>query len=221
MKIELIPVLEIRPVLNDVTKPGEYPFWKHPSVWGQYQRTALIHEGYSIRLEPYLEGFPFYAIADLLEEDVTKIVLAHTEGLRTGQYKADEIITLDGGYILKENGGNKFFPQCCAELSDIFYWKSLANGIADHPHEGHPSPSIGIKKGTITFDFYEEWQGESFAPPPSEKSLQIKQSELKIAVEQAEAGLYEFAELLKKINSRLNLGIEAIDQMLIWGEPHN
>ncbi|MCG2615992.1 hypothetical protein LZZ85_16970 [Terrimonas sp. NA20] len=221
MKIDLIPVLHIRPSLNDIPAPAEHPFWEHTELWEQYTRKALIHEGYSIRMETYLTGFPFYSISSLLEEDVTKIVIEHTEGLRTGQFKTPDIISLDGGYVLKKNGKDKFFPQCCAELCDIHYWRSLAKGIVDQPHEGHPSPSVEIHKGIITFEFSEEGQGEHFSPPPAEKILQVEQSELQIAVKQAESDLHEFAELLKKINLRSNLGIANIDQMLIWGQtPH-
>lgn len=218
MKVELIPVLEIRPHLNEITPPGEHPFWQHTSVWDQYRRSALIHEGYSIRLEPYVKGFPFYAITSLLEEDVKKVASEHLEGFQKGEYLAEDVISLSGGYILKKDGENKSFPQCCGELSDIAYWESLANG-SDRFYIGeHPTASIKIKDGYILFDFSEGGYSEPFAPPPSERELLVTRSALHRAVAQAETELNEFALLLKKINLKSNWGLENIDRMLIWND---
>lgn len=218
MKVELIPVLEIHPHLNEITPPGEYPFWQHTSVWDQYRRSALIHEGYSIRLEPYVKGFPFYTISSLLEEDITKVASKHIDGFRKGDYPAEDVLSLSGGYILKKNGENKSFPQCCGELSDIAYWISLANGADRFNIEEHPTPSVQIKRDSIFFDFSEDAHGETFAPPPAEPVLEINRPALQRAVVQAETELNEFALLLKKINLKSNWGLENIDRVLIWND---
>jgi hypothetical protein len=218
MKIELIPVLEIIPILKESPPPAEHPFWQHTAVWDQYQRSALTHEGYSIRLEPYLKGFPFYAINSLLEEDVTKVVSEHIKEFQKGEYLAEELISLSGGYILKKDGENKSFPQCCGELSDIAYWISLANGDDRFYIEEHPTASIKMEKGYIFFDFSEGGYSEPFAPPPTERLLQIERSALQTAVTETETVLNEFALLLKKINLKSNWGLENIDRMLIWND---
>lgn len=220
MNIELIPVLDIIPQSNEITPPTEHPFWQHSEIWDQYQRDALTHDGFSSRLEPYRKGFPFYALTSMHEEDIAKVVNDHISGFLEGEFPAEEIISLNGGYILKQDNVDQFFPQCYGELADIGYWKSLASGSKKYPCQGSPAPSIYFEDDLINFDFFEDPQGEMFSPPPATSLLQISRRNLDTAVKQAEIILNDFGLILKKINQQSNYGLENIDRVLIWGNAY-
>ncbi len=44
------------------------------------------------------------------------------------------------GYVLKVNGKDVYFPQCCGDLSDIRYWEQLVTGDSPIQGNGHPLP---------------------------------------------------------------------------------
>jgi len=72
-------------------------------------------------LKPYLPGAPFFEISSITNENLKKVLSDHTEGFRKGEYERSDVTSLFGGYVLKVDGEDKYFPQCCGELSDIAY----------------------------------------------------------------------------------------------------
>ena len=48
--------------------------------------------------------------------------------MRAGKYEREQASALFGGYVLRIDGHDKYFPQCCGDLSDIHYWEKLTNG---------------------------------------------------------------------------------------------
>jgi hypothetical protein len=122
---------------------------------------------------------------------------------------------ISGGYVLKVDGQNKYFPQCCGELSDIKFWESISNS-KDSYHEEHPSPQIKFAGNNIMFDFSVRQFDEPFKPTPAEVSLTIDRVELKKAIEKVKIDLQVFEKRLNKINEDEKLDIAEIGGLLIW-----
>lgn len=189
MTIELIPVIEIG-----------------------YNDQSIIAAG----LIPYLEGFPFYRLADISVDNLTKLTIDHTRDMREGKYEREQACSFFGGYVLNVDGQDKYFPQCCGDLGDIHYWQNLSNK-QNFPNEGHPAPSVTFEKNNIIFDFTVGEFDEHFQPTPPETTLIIDSLALRNAVEKVKEQLIIFQSQLEQINETEHLNIENIGGLLIWG----
>jgi hypothetical protein len=185
MTIELIPVIEIGYDKQDST------------------------------LFPYLSGLKLFKLPEISDESLAKITISHTQEMRDGIYERAEACSFWGGYVLKIDGKDKYFPQCCGELSDIQYWAKISIGQHSY-HEEHPSPQIKFENDIIEFDFSVDESDEQFEPKPEEIKLSIDKYELQKAVEKAKEELLDFEKRLIKINETENLNIEDIGGLLIW-----
>jgi hypothetical protein len=194
MKVQLIPVLEIQ--LNTREECLSYP-------------EALV---------PYSDGLDFYRISDLTESNLGVVVAKHTAALRSAEYAREEASALFGGYVLKVNGVDVYFPQCCGDLSDIRYWEQLLTGKSPNPGNGHPAPVVVIKKDRVKLIFAIDQDDEKFEPAPAQNSVDIGREEVRVAVDEAKVELMNLAEKLKKINDDRSLGVKDIDKLLIWGD---
>lgn len=216
MTIELIPVLEIGYSDQEgVNIPYKYPYWENAPLWGVYRKECLKKAGFTDQLIPYLEGAPFYLLADISDEDLARLIVNHTQRFRKGEYEREESSPLFGGYVLRVNGQDKYFPQCCGDLSDIQYWRHLSLGN-NSPCEGHPSPVVEIENDKISLDFTVDEFDERFDPIPPETILTIERLALGKAVQNAEKQLVILEERLRHINAKENLHIERIEDLLIW-----
>ena len=164
---------------------------------------------------PYLQGASFAAMSELSDAALTELVLLHTEDLRAGKYSREEACALWGGFVLRIDGADSYFPQCCGELSDIQFWRNTAQGI-DSFREGHPVPLVTLTGDKIHFDFCVKENEEPFDPPPSELLLTIDKAALVHALPEAEAALQLLEKRLEKINTENNLQLENIGSLLIW-----
>ena len=115
---------------------------------------------------------------------------------------------------MRVDGQDKYFPQCCGELSDIKYWENISNGKNSY-HEEHPTPHIEFEGNNIVFDFSVDEFDEPFQPTPKELFLTIDRLQLKIAVEKAKTELQAFEQRLNKINEDEKLNIDNIGGLLI------
>lgn len=218
MLVELIPVIKIGSSDKDITPPNQYPYWENSDIWDEYYQECYKREGFKDIGLPYLRGSIFFKLTDISDDILTKLVAEHTQGMRNGEYTREEGYAFGGGYVLKVNGEDKYFPQCCAELSDINAWERTSNGQHAY-HEEHPTPEIIFKDNNVVFDFSrEEW--ELFEPTPPEMILTVDRLALKVAVEKAKAELYIFEERLNKINIETSFNIENIGGLLIWDNPN-
>ena len=216
MKLELIPVVEFGYNNQDVPKPEKYPYWEYPELWENYNSDSYKKAGFKDEFKPYLAGSSFYRLADITDSNLTKLVIDHTQDLRDGKFEREQACALFGGYVLRVDGQDKYFPQCCGDLADIQYWENLAHGKAKGFYAGHPEPQVKIQGDKITLDFTVGEFDEHFAPTPSENIIHFAIQSLKKAIETVKTELDTFEQRLEKINQDEKLNIDNIGGLLIW-----
>ncbi|XWW44934.1 hypothetical protein JYG30_19680 [Fibrella sp. USSR17] len=162
-----------------------------------------------------LAGTAFQKLVDITDQALTDIVKKHTHDLRAGQYGREQACALSGGYVLVIDQLPIFYPQCCGDLADIHYWRKVAQG-QDAYYEGHPAPQLDFKADFVEFDFSTTETDEPFMPTPPITSLKVNQATLHQAIERCLLTLNAFSQRLEQINQLEGLGIEQIDQLLVW-----
>lgn len=215
MTVELIPVIEIGYNNQEIPAPDKYPYWKYPELWDKYNSDSYKRAGLADDLKPYLAGSSFYRLSEITDNNLKKLITDHTQDLTDGKYEREQAGALFGGYVLRINGQDKYFPQCCGDLADIQYWERLSNGQNSY-YEGHPAPQTKFEDNNVIFNFSVGKYDEHFQPTPTEIILSIDRLELKSAVEKAKTDLYEFQKRLNKINIGNELNIDNIGRLLIW-----
>ncbi|MGI4864292.1 MAG: hypothetical protein ACRYFZ_10250 [Janthinobacterium lividum] len=213
--MELIPVIEIGYNNQGLTVPDKYPYWDNPEVWDAYHEESYQKAGFKDKFIPYLKGSSLYKFSDITDSNLAKLVIDQTQEMRDGKLERQQVSAFFGGYVLRVDEQDKYFPQCCGTLSDIVYWDKLANEQISS-YEGHPSPQIKFEGRNIIFDFSTDEFDEHFQPTPVENIFSIDRFELKKAVEKVKAELLIFEKRLKKINEKDRLGIDNIGAILIW-----
>lgn len=216
MIIELIPVIEIGYDNQDVPAPDKYPYWEYPELWDRYNSECSRRASFKDSLTPYLAGSRFYRLSDITHNRLTKLVIDHTQGTRDGEYGREQACALSGGYVLRIEGRNIYFPQCCGDLADIQYWRNLASGKEHSYCEGHPRPLVAIRDDTITLDFTVGEYDEHYAPTPSQTIVQIDIRSLAKAIETVILELDSFGQRLERVNQDEKLQIDNIAGLLIW-----
>ena len=216
MTIELIPVIEVGYNNQDVTAPEIYPYWDNSEVWDKYHEECYQKAGFKDKLTPYLKGSSFYNLSEIADNNLTKLTIDHTQEMRNGKYKRpQDTCTFFGGYVLRVDGQDKYFPQCCGELSDIKFWENISNGRSSY-HEEHPTPQLKFENDKIVFDFSTDEFDEPFQPTPTETILTVDRLELKKAFEKVQKELQIFEYRLNRINEDKKLNIDNIGGLLIW-----
>jgi hypothetical protein len=209
MTIELIPVIEIGYNNQEVQEPDKYPYWEHSVLWDKYHNDSYLIAGFKDRLTPYLSGSSFYRLTDISDENLKKLTVDHTQDLK------EQSCSFFGGYVLKIDGQDKLFPQCCGLLADINFWGKISQGQQSY-YEGHPAPQITFHDTLLIFDVTTNEFDEHFQPTPPTPIFKVDRTELIKAVEKVKDELKLFGLRLKKINEELTLGIKDIDNVLIW-----
>lgn len=218
MKVELIPVIEIGYCNQGVQVPDKYPYWNYSELWDKYNEECYKRAGFKDNFKPYLAGSSFYRFADISFDNLIKLTKDQTEEMRLGKYSREQACPFSGGYVLRIDGQDKYFPQCCGDLSDIQYWNRLVKERVNTFYQGHPEPQVKINGDTITFDFTVEEFDEHFSPTPSDNVISFDIPSLKQAIEFVMPDLEEFSNKLKQINIQENLRIDNIDRLLVWGD---
>jgi len=216
MTVELIPVIEIGYNNQDIPTPDKYPYWDYPELWDKYNSDSYKKAGFKDEIKPYLPGSSFYRLSEITDYNLTKIVIDHTQELRDGKYGREQASAFFGGYVLRIDGQDKYFPQCCGDLADIKYWENLASGKDQGFYAGHPEPQVKIQGDKITFDLTVGESDEHFAPTPSENLVHFDIPSLKKAIETAKTELDKCEQRLEKINQDEKLNIDNIGGLLIW-----
>lgn len=218
MNIELIPVLEITNYNQDFPIPLSGPYWEFPNEWGNYHLATNLLAGFSEHLKPYLFGSSFYKINDLTDSDILKLIHKNIDTVSEDEKLEldDLIMPFSGGFILKIDGIDKYFPQCCSDLSDFKIWEDLLDEEESYFYAGHPSPRIEKTKKTIIFDFLNSEIQEAYVPPIFEKQLDVDKGILKNAIEDTRKELNIFAQKLNRINKTEKLNISEIEKILIY-----
>ena len=212
MTLELIPVIEIGYNNQGIAVPNAYPYWDNPEIWDKYNEESYQKAGFLDKLIPYLKGSSFYRLSDISDDNLKKLTIEHTQELQ------EQSCSFFGGYVLKINGQDKLFPQCCGLLADIKFWDKISSGQESY-YEGHPAPRINFKASKIILDLAVEENDESFEPY-TDKKIILEKEELKKAVQIAKEQLKIFALRLEKINLEEKLGIIGIADVLIWDDTN-
>lgn len=215
MKVELIPVIKIEYNDHEIIVPDKYPYWTYPEMWDIFNYKRFKKAGFQDDFKPYLPGSSFYRLNDISDKNLTKIIIDHTQNFREGKYQREQANSLNGGYVLKIDGKDKYYPQCCGELSDITYWERISNGQNSY-YEGHPTPLIKFENDRIVLDFSVTEFDEPFKPTPPENIISIEIFLLKRAVENVKKELKLFEERIININKDEKLFIKDIGGLLIY-----
>ncbi|MES2702411.1 MAG: hypothetical protein V4649_07220 [Bacteroidota bacterium] len=219
--VELVPVIELGHYDTGISAPKAGPFWKNSMEWDQFYTAYYAKAGFADPLPTYLPGSSFCRIEDLSDRNLQKLVKDHTKDMREGKYTREEASAFFGGYVLRLNENDKYFPQCCGDLSDIQYWQKLAYEGELTFYQGHPVPAISITSNRIIFDFTVDEFEEGFVPPVIERTIEVNQAELATAVEKVKKQLENFSNKLMAINLSESLGVSDIDNLLVWGDQVN
>lgn len=219
MTVELIPVIELGYHNQGIPSPNKYPYWDNAELWDKFNSDCYKKAGFKDEFTPYLPGSSFYRLTEITDKNMTKIIIDFTQDLRGRKYEKNQGCALFGGYILRIDGEEKLFPQCCGDLGDIYYWEILSNG-QDSYYGGHPAPQIKFQDNYIILDFTVDEFDESFEPIPPEIIVSIDRLELKKAVEKAKTDLQAFELKLNKINEDEKLNIDNIGRVLIWNNSY-
>ncbi len=210
MKIELIPVLKI----YYANLPFRHAEHYTPENRNKVQAASLKKAGFTADMQPYLSDTDLYRLVGLSDENLTRLVLDHIQKYRERAYEKSRTYPLLGGYVLRLDGRDQFFPQYNGDLSDIHFWKHLAAGRLTASN-GQPVPGIHFEKDNVVFTFDEET--EYYQPLEAESILKFSRSGLKFAVDGVYETLLVFQERIEQINIIENLDIKNIHELLIWG----
>jgi len=167
-----------------------------------------------------LAGTAFQKLVDIKDHELITLVKEHTRDLRAGKYEREQACTLSGGYVLVIDQRPIFYPQCCGDLADIYYWKKVAQGQNAY-YEGHPAPQLSFTVDSIEFDFSTTETDEPFVPTPPVTTLKISQADLCQAVERCLPDLNVFSQRLEQINQSERLRIDDIDGLLVWNSANH
>lgn len=219
--VELVPVIELSHYGTDIPAPNAGPFWENTAEWDQFYAACYAKAGFAEPFRMYLPGSSFCRIEDITDNNLQKLVKDHTKNMREGKYTREDVSAFSGGYVLRIDGNDKYFPQCCGDLSDIQYWQKLASDGEVSFYQGHPTPTVSTQNSHIIFDFTVGEFEESFVPPVTEKIIEVNQAELEAAVTRVKNLLADFGNKLIAINVNENLGVSHIDKLLVWGNDIN
>lgn len=219
MIIELIPVIEITNYDNDIPLPPNGPYWEYSEDWENYHRQTNVEAGYSKDLRSYSKGSSLYQINEISDADLLKLIQKAIDGQQSDDDLGieDLVSPFNGGYILKIDGINTYFPQCCSDLCDIEEWNDLLDEEENNFYMGHPSPRIKKDQNKITFDFLNSEIQENYCPPILADYLTVDKEKLAKAIQEAKKELDIFAKKLIKINGTENLNIPNIEKILVYG----
>lgn len=218
-KVELIPVIEITNYDQGIPIPSSGPYWEFPDEWESYHILGNLSVGFSEELKPYFKSSSFYRISDISDTDLLKVIRKEICIQQTQENKGVEDVTssFDGGYVLRIDHEDKYFPQCCGKLGDIEEWIGLLDEDCDYFYMGHSSPAIRQSSDKIILDFVNSEIQDGYVPPVLEETLEIERLELEATLVVVQGELDRFAERLKRMNTSENLNFPDIDRILIYG----
>lgn len=219
--IELVPVIELGYSNEGIRTPLKGPFWENPEEWDNFYSACYATAGFTDVFPVYLPGSSFCRLTDITDDNLVKLVKDHTKAMRHGEYDREQACPFFGGCVLRIDGHNKYFPQCCGDLSDIQYWQKLLMGREEPFYEGHPAPMVTVTEDKVIFDFNTNEFEEDFVPPVKDKEIVLDKIDLRNAVDTVIVQLRDFAQKLIAININERLGIRDIDNLLVWGDDTN
>ncbi|GAA4380573.1 hypothetical protein [Hymenobacter koreensis] len=164
-------------------------------------------------LVPFAPGLPFYRAATMELNHLKKVVADHLQGYIKGEYGADGIGSLWGGYVLRIDNTNVLFPQCCGELSDIIFWKHVALKNQNAYYNGHPGPVASFSEHEVILHCTDSY--ESFVPDTAAVT-RVPKTALAAAYTQAVQELEVLERLITQIGQHLAMPINNLAHLLIY-----
>lgn len=219
MQVQLIPLLEITNYGQNLESPGRGPGIEFHEEWDDYHAQSHAVAGFD-PMTPYLPGTSFFLLEKVSDANLLLIMkreLAEVESVVTEDPSlAPMSCVLQGGYLLRVDGQDVLFPQCCCDLADIQTWKNLATGAADQLLVGYPSPIIQVDGDKLVFDLTRGDSGETFYPPAPVKEIAIDRHALLKAVLETEKEMQVFVQRLEKIAAIGGIEEKRMAEMFVY-----
>ncbi len=212
MSCGLIPVVEIGYHNQGVEVPKLHPRWEYPSGWLLYYERCYRSAGFPGSFVPYLPGLPLYPLSGIPTENLPKLVQDHLEDFLSGDLEREAVAPLFGGYVLTVNGEAVLYPQCCGDLSDLKFWRALADSKSNVGWEGHPSPLVTQSADSVVLQCIDTY--DEFYPPVCPRLL-LDHASLRVACDGAEDELKTQVGRFEELGQQL--GIENLAELVLYG----
>lgn len=219
--IELIPILEITNNGLDLDYPKMGSASEYPNEWYTYNQLSNRVAGFPDQMEPYLRGNTFYLLNDVSDANLLHLIkreLKERDEILAEYPDNDDptVCVLQGGYLLRVNGKDILFPQCCCDLADIESWNNLAIGTWNSLYAGHPSPIISADGERLNLDLTRGDSGETFFPKPPVEDISLDRGDLLKAVQKTFAELKVFAQRIERMAKEAGIETENLARLLIY-----
>jgi len=214
MFIELIPVLNLPFRNTGLAIPTDSPK-ENPTAWDEFYAGHFKELGFPDPFQPFAPGTTLVKLSDISDSNLFKLIIDNTRFLN--DYPLYEGDSLLGGYVLRIDGINKYFPEDDCVLSLIISWEHLLkrDDFFMGASQCYP-PEVSFGDDDIKLDFTNAIDcGDDFAP--AERILKFTRKDLAPALEAAKSELVIFSKRLQRINFEKKLNIKTINRMLIWG----
>ncbi|MCU0537897.1 MAG: hypothetical protein MUD14_28765 [Hydrococcus sp. Prado102] len=151
------------------------------------------------------------ALEILLDKRLSQIDFDSTKDL------AEQLNALPGGYILEITKTIQVYPQCCGGLENIIEWKEASKYLKNEETTlwiGHP----WLMVSAIDEEHLRLRRTAEYNEPEELVILELKRSNLRSAIVDAEKKLSEFQQVLLLILKKIvpNQAEEAV-QLLVYG----
>lgn len=214
MKLELIPVLEIRVPVGALEKVGPRPastFEENPLEWDEYQ-TRLLQAGGFADYPRIIKGSSFIHLDGWKLDDLRRLIQIHL------MYEEEpvppaESCGLFGGCVLFLDDAPVLVPQCCGEITDFYSWKNLSDPEFKAGYfcsEGHPMPHAKRRANQLVItckDDWEEFQG------PTKPEIIVDVNVLADAIEKAELRIQAFSNKIDELS--VEFGVAKLSEYLV------
>lgn len=136
------------------------------------------------------------------------------------EFDSEEIVELAefyGGFVLRAEGKDIFYPQCCGTFADFYFWYALSCGDTG-VYSGHPRPQHKFHDSSVTLTFAETApENEPFIPYTAESSITIPLADLDLAVKEVTHKLELFSRRIDSIVERSGIQLNNAGQALVFG----
>ena len=107
------------------------------------------------------------------------------------------------------------FPQCCTDLGDWAYWRSIVKDNTSVYYNGHPAPIVEFDLNHVIFICKDDY--EKFVPPTDERIV-VELKVLEVAYENMTAELKAFAQRITDLSSKFSFQTinHTIENILIF-----
>lgn len=198
--MNLIPVIEFEPGFYR-TKDYEIPGYQDIDGWDKYWKNSLADAGIT-GLEAYKKGSWLVEIEKLIEHYQAIEIMIQNQLARIEPDPEldliEQLISLNGGYILEVDETNIIYPQCCGDLENLQEWKD-ASKYLDNTEKmlwiGHP----WLMVSAINEEYLQIRETAEYGVPPEPVTFELNRNDLKLSIIEAENKLAKFQQAVLPI----------------------